>query len=50
MHVNMLTNLDDSTRTRLVDAFTAALAAHSSLAGVRFDAPYAVVTAMRRRS
>lgn len=49
MHVTTLTYLDDATRARLVDAFTAAFVAHESPDGtVAFDAPYAVITARRR--
>lgn len=49
MHVTTLTYLDDDTRTRLIAAFTEALAAHASDDGaVTFDAPYAIITARRR--
>ena len=49
MHVHLLSHLDDATRNRLLDAFTAALRAHADSAGqVAFEAPYAVVTAHRK--
>jgi len=49
MHVSVLGALDDTTRTRLTKAFTAALAAHQLPdRTVTFDAPYAVITARRR--
>ncbi|OBB97877.1 class I SAM-dependent methyltransferase [Mycolicibacterium peregrinum] len=51
MHVNLLSQLDDATRTRLLDAFTAALSAQTDDDGrVAFDAPYAVVTARKIRN
>jgi len=49
MHVNLIAAVDEDTRTRLVEAFTAALAAHRHADGsVAFDAPYAVINARRR--
>jgi SAM-dependent methyltransferase len=49
MHVNLLSRLDEMTRTRLLDAFTAALTAQADGVGrVAFDAPYALVTARRK--
>ena len=46
MHVNVLTHLDDATRSRVVGAFTAALAAHRTADGaVAFNSRYAVITA-----
>ncbi|WP_285031580.1 class I SAM-dependent methyltransferase [Mycolicibacterium sp. lyk4-40-TYG-92] len=49
VHVTTFTYLDDDTRARLIEAFTAAFAAHESSDGtVAFDAPYAVITAHRR--
>lgn len=49
MHVHLLSQLDDATQNRLLDAFTAALRAHTDSAGqVAFEAPYAVVTAHRK--
>ncbi|OMC40231.1 SAM-dependent methyltransferase [Mycobacterium sp. GA-1841] len=49
MHVNLLGRLDETTRSRLLAAFTAAFAARAGTDGrVAFDAPYAVVTARRR--
>ncbi|MGV0808837.1 class I SAM-dependent methyltransferase [Mycolicibacterium setense] len=49
MHVDLLSRLDETTRARLLDAFTAALRAQADDEGrVSFDAPYAVVTAHRR--
>ncbi len=48
MHVETLAHLDEATRARLVDAFTAALSAHSTADGVAFDASYSVVAARRR--
>ncbi len=49
MHVNLLGQLDEPTRARLLEAFTAALSAQADGDGqVAFDAPYAVVTARRR--
>lgn len=48
MHVDLLGRLDEPTRARLLEAFTAALRAHADDDGrVAFDAPYAVVTAVR---
>ncbi|OLP02178.1 SAM-dependent methyltransferase [Mycolicibacterium porcinum] len=49
MHVDLLGRLDEPTRDRLLDAFTAALGAATNDEGrVSFDAPYAVVTTHRR--
>lgn len=49
MHVTIVTSLDDATRSRLVAAFTTALAAHRTGDGaVAFGTPYAVITARRR--
>jgi ubiquinone/menaquinone biosynthesis C-methylase UbiE len=49
MHVTVLSGLDGPTRGRLVEAFTAALAAHERGDGsVTFGAPYAMITATRR--
>lgn len=49
MHVSVLGAVDETTRTRLTAAFTAALAAHRHPDGtVAFDAPYALITARRR--
>jgi SAM-dependent methyltransferase len=48
MHVAVFGQLDFATRGRLQAAFEAAMEAHSDDAGVRFDAPYVVVTARRR--
>ena len=48
MHVDLLNRLDEPTRARLLDAFTAALTDRADSDGqVAFDAPYAVVTARR---
>lgn len=49
MHVDLLGRLDETTRNRLLDAFTAALDAETDDEGrVSFHAPYAVVAAHRR--
>ncbi|MHA3023164.1 class I SAM-dependent methyltransferase [Mycobacterium sp. BMJ-28] len=48
MHLAVLGRLEDATRSRLVDAFSAAFAAHAEPGGVVFGASYAVVTAARR--
>ncbi len=49
MHVDLLGRVDETTRDRLLDAFTAALSAQADDEGrVSFEAPYAVVTAHRR--
>lgn len=49
MHVDLLGKLDESTRHRLLDAFTRAVNAATDADGrVSFDAPYAVVTARRK--
>ncbi|ALI25758.1 methyltransferase, putative [Mycolicibacterium fortuitum] len=48
MHVDLLGRLDEATRDRLLDAFTAALSAATNAEGrVSFEAPYAVVTARK---
>ncbi|MGV0734968.1 methyltransferase domain-containing protein [Mycobacterium syngnathidarum] len=48
MHVDLLGRLDETTRERLLEAFTAALSAQTDDAGrVSFAAPYAVVTARK---
>jgi len=41
-------NIDAAKREPLRAAFEAAMRAHGDDAGVRFDAPYVVVTARRR--
>ncbi len=49
MHVSVLGNLDAATRERLVAAFAETMSAHVGTDGkVTYDAPYAVVTALRR--
>lgn len=48
IHLSILGQLDDGTRSRLLDAFTSAFSAHAGPGGVTFDSPYAVVTAVRR--
>lgn len=49
MHVDLLSQLDETMRHRLLDAFTTALQAQTDNQGrVTFDAPYAVVTARRK--
>jgi ubiquinone/menaquinone biosynthesis C-methylase UbiE len=49
MHVTTLSYLDDATRTRLIAAFTGAMAQHVGTDGaVAFAAPYAVITGRRR--
>lgn len=49
MHVDLLSRLDETTRARLLDAFTAALRAQADGEGrVAFGAPYAVVSARRK--
>lgn len=48
MHVDILGRVDEPTRIRLAEAFTAALAGHVTADGaVGFDASYAVVAAVR---
>lgn len=48
MHVDVLGRVDGPTRTRLTEAFTAGLAAHTAADGtVSFDASYAVIAAVR---
>lgn len=48
MHVALFARVDAAARDRLLAAFTAALRPHASADGVRFTAPYAVITAVRR--
>ena len=48
LHVSVFSNVDAAKREPLRAAFEAAMRAHSDDAGVRFDAPYVVVTARRR--
>jgi SAM-dependent methyltransferase len=48
MHVAVFSHADDEQRARLTDAFVAALTPYADDSGVRFDASYAVVTAVRR--
>ena len=49
MHVSVLNALDETTRSRLTETFTAALAAHQRADGsIAFDAPYAIISARRR--
>ena len=49
MHVSVLGNVDGAKRDRLLAAFEDALRAHVEANGiVTYDAPYAVVTALRR--
>ncbi|MGW0161813.1 class I SAM-dependent methyltransferase [Mycobacterium sp. NPDC003323] len=49
MHVDVLSRVEQATRTKLVDAFTAALSACARADGsVSFEASYAVVAALRR--
>jgi SAM-dependent methyltransferase len=48
MHVTVFGNVDAAKREPLREAFEAAMRARSNDAGVRFDAPYVVVTARRR--
>jgi SAM-dependent methyltransferase len=49
MHVDLFGRLDGDQRDRLLAAFTDSLAPHVGAdGGVRFDAPYAVITARRR--
>jgi SAM-dependent methyltransferase len=47
-HVTLFGQIDSAAREQLRAAFEAAMKAHSDDAGVRFDAPYVVVTARRR--
>ena len=49
MHVDVLRRVDPDQRARLESAFRAALTAHADDDGVRFHAPYVVVTATRHR-
>jgi hypothetical protein len=46
--VAVFDQVDFATRGQLQAAFEAAMEAHSDDAGVRFDAPYVVITARRR--
>jgi SAM-dependent methyltransferase len=49
MHVSVLANLDAGTRERLVAAFSETMRTHAGADGnVTYDAPYAMVTALRR--
>ena len=49
MHVSLLGNVDGAKRDRLLAAFEDAMRAHADADGiVSYDAPYAVVTALRR--
>ncbi len=48
MHVTVFGNVDATKREPLRKAFEAAMRAHADDDGVRFDAPYVVVTARRR--
>jgi SAM-dependent methyltransferase len=49
LHVSLLANLDEATRSKLLAAFTDAMSANLDADGVvSFDAPYVVVTALRR--
>jgi SAM-dependent methyltransferase len=48
MHVTLLANVDAAQRQALLAAFDAAWRAFADDTGVRFDAPYVVVTARRR--
>lgn len=48
MHVDVFAHVEDAQRDRLIDAFRDALTTHRDANGVRFDAPYVVVTAERR--
>ena len=48
IHVSVFGNIDAAKREPLRAAFEAAMRAHGDDAGVRFDAPYVVVTARRR--
>jgi SAM-dependent methyltransferase len=48
MHVALLGNVDAAKHEPLRAAFEAAMRAHGDGSGVRFDAPYVVVTARRR--
>ncbi len=49
MHVSVFGNLDGAKRDRLVAAFEDVLRGHLDADGnVTYDAPYAVVTALRR--
>jgi SAM-dependent methyltransferase len=48
MHVAVFARVEDAQRERLLEAFRDALGEHADADGVRFDAPYVVVTAQRR--
>lgn len=48
MHVDIFARVDGAQRAQLVEAFRDALLPHRGSDGVRFDAPYVVVTAQRR--
>jgi len=49
MHVDLFARLDGDQGDRLLAAFTEALAPHVGAdGGVRFDAPYVVISASRR--
>ena len=49
MHVSVLGNVDGAKRDPLIAAFEEAMRAHLDADGkVTYDAPYAVVTALRR--
>ena len=48
MHVDLFRRIDETQRARLQAAFRDALTPHTDDAGVRFDTPYVLVTAIRR--
>ena len=48
MHVSLFGDVDAAKREPLREAFQTAMRTHSDESGVRFDAPYVVVTARRR--
>lgn len=48
MHVSVFARVEGTQRDRLLDAFRDALTPHARDDGVRFEAPYVVVTAARR--
>lgn len=48
MHVDIFGRVEGAQRDRLLQAFRDALTPHVGVDGVRFDAPYVVVTAQRR--
>ena len=49
MHVSLLGNVDAAKRDPLIAAFEEAMCAHADADGnVSYDAPYTVVTALRR--